>query len=175
MIVARESGLVRVTLDTPDRRNLLSSGDCAALAALFEERPRVLLIEAQGGFFCGGIEPGAATAGLFDERPWNDSTVIAAAQGPATDEGVALLACAHVVIAAQGSSFALTSMRGGVFPEVAYKAVSRAVGERRALEVALTARVFSVQEALAWGLVHQIAPPFELEDRVEAVVGALLK
>jgi enoyl-CoA hydratase/carnithine racemase len=176
LIVARESGLVRVTLNAPDRRNVLSAGDCAELAAILRESTGgVVLIEAEGSFFCGGLEAGAEAAGLFEPWPWRGTTVAAAVQGPAVDEGVALLACAHVVVAAQGSSFALTAMRGGVFPEVAYRALSRAIGERRALEVALTARVFSTQEALAWGLVHQVAPPVELEDRVEALVGALRK
>jgi enoyl-CoA hydratase/carnithine racemase len=37
----------------------------------------------------------------------------------------------------------------------------------------MTGRVFSVQEALQWGLVHEICPPFELEERAGQVAAHL--
>ena len=43
-----------------------------------------------------------------------------------------------------------------------------AVGERRAIALAMTGRIFSVNEALQWGLVHEVAPAFELDDRASA-------
>jgi 2-ketocyclohexanecarboxyl-CoA hydrolase len=46
--------------------------------------------------------------------------------------------------------------------------VTAAIGERRALALALTGRIFSVNEALQWGLVHEVAPPFEVDDRASA-------
>jgi methylglutaconyl-CoA hydratase len=51
--------------------------------------------------------------------------------------------------------------------------VALATGERRALELALTGRIFSTQDALAWGLVHHIAPPVELEDRAWEIAAAI--
>ena len=32
----------------------------------------------------------------------------------------------------------------------------------------MTGRIFSVNEALQWGLVHEVAPAFELDDRASA-------
>jgi enoyl-CoA hydratase/carnithine racemase len=77
------------------------------------------------------------------------------------------------VIAAQGTSFGLTEIREGKWSEAVYRAVAAAVGERRAMELCLTGRVFSTPDALAWGLVHMVAPAFELEDRATEVATPL--
>jgi enoyl-CoA hydratase/carnithine racemase len=56
-----------------------------------------------------------------------------------------------------------------MFPFVIFRAVAAAIGERRALELSLTARVFQTDEALRIGLIHQAAPEFELDDRASAL------
>ena len=99
--------------------------------------------------------------------------LVAAVKGVAISGGVALLANAHVVVAAQGSSFGLTDIREGKWSEAIYWAVASAIGERRALELCLTGRIFSTPDALAWGLVHMVAPAFELDDRASEVAAAL--
>lgn len=174
MKIHREGGLLRLKLDRGDQRNMLTTEDCAAIAAgCADPEANAVLIEAEGQFFCGGLAPDAIPGALFEEATWSARPVVCAVQGPAMDEGVALMACAHVVVAAQGSSFALTQVRSGQFPELALAPIERAIGRRRALEIALTGRVFTAQDALAWGLVHQVAPQFEFDDRAEAVAHAL--
>ena len=174
MKIERDGGLLRVKLDRADQRNMLTTEDCAALAAACTDaEANAVLIEAEGQFFCGGLAPAANPGPLFEEATWSVVPVVCAVQGPAIDEGVALMASAHVVVAAQGASFALTQVRTGQFPEASFPALSRAIGHRRALEIALTGRVFTAQDALAWGLVHQVAPPFEFDDRAEAIAHAL--
>lgn len=174
MKIEREGGLLRVTLDRPAERNLLSGADCAQLVqAVNDAEASAVLLEATGPFFCAGLAPDADPGPLFDAQTWRGKPVVAAVQGPAMNEGVALIACAHIAVAAQGASFALTSMRSGVFPRTAYAALARAIGERRALELALTARVFTTVDALAAGLVHHVAPAFEFDDRANAIAAGL--
>jgi enoyl-CoA hydratase/carnithine racemase len=104
------------------------------------------------------------TLGLRLTKP-----IVAAVQGPALAGGTGLVANAHIVVAAHGSSFGLTEIRIGMWPFVIYRAVAAAVGDRRALELALTGKVFGVNEAVQYGLVHEVVPPVELEDRAEAI------
>jgi enoyl-CoA hydratase/carnithine racemase len=99
--------------------------------------------------------------------------VVSAVRGPALGGGVGLIANAHVVIAAQGVSFGLTEIRIGMWPFVIFTSLRRALGERRSIELALTGRLFSVNEALQWGLVHELTQPLELEDRAYAVAAQL--
>ena len=94
-------------------------------------------------------------------------------KGFAISGGVALLANAHVVVAAQGSSFGLTDIREGRWNQPVFRAVADAIGERRTLELCLTGRVFSTPDALSWGLVHMVAPAFELDDRAFEIATAL--
>jgi enoyl-CoA hydratase/carnithine racemase len=78
-----------------------------------------------------------------------------------------------VVVAAKGTSFGLTDIREGKWQEAAFRAVASALGDRRALELGLTGRVFATPEALDWGLVHHVAPAFELDDRATEIGTAL--
>jgi enoyl-CoA hydratase/carnithine racemase len=172
--IAREGALLRVTLDRPDEKNVLNGDDCASLAECVNDAEAgAVLIESTGPVFCGGMGEDCDPGALFSAETWRGLPVIAAVQGPAVDEGVALIACAHIVVASQGASFALTSIRRGVFPRVTFQALERAIGERRALELSLTGRVFTVNNALSWGLVHVSAPAFEFDDRAEAIAAAL--
>ena len=98
--------------------------------------------------------------------------IVAAVQGPALAEGVALLACCDIVVAAQGVSFALTEVREGRVP-IGLAAIARAIGMRRARELALTGRVFTAPEALQYGLVHHLAPAFEFDERADAIAKQL--
>ena len=87
--------------------------------------------------------------------------------------GLAIVANAHIAVAAQGSSFGFIDIREGRWNQPVFRAIARAIGERRALEIGITGRIFSTQDALAWGLVHQVAPAFELDDRATEIGTAI--
>lgn len=183
--IAREERVLRITLNRPERKNALNSAMCQSLLAALESAANdaetgAILIEARGEVFCAGMDLEEATgpdaagateihARLFTAGARIPKPIIAAVNGPALGGGVGLIANAHIVVAAHGASFGLTEIRVGMWPFVIWHAMVRSVGERRALALALTGRLFSVNEALQWGLVHEVTPPFELEDRALAI------
>jgi enoyl-CoA hydratase/carnithine racemase len=174
--VEQDGRLCRIALAAPDKRNVLDEAACASLLkelldAAASEQTGAILIEADGPVFCAGAD--ATIGDLFSIGERISKPVIAAVQGVALSGGLALAANAHVVVAAQGTSFGLTDIREGKWSMPIYRAVARALGERRALELGLTGRVFSTPEALAWGLVHHVAPAFELDDRATEIATAL--
>ena len=67
------------------------------------------------------------------------------------------MANCHIAIAAEDATFGLTEIRLGLWPFLVHRAVALAVGERRALEMALTGRIVDAAEACASGLVHEVA------------------
>ena len=75
---------------------------------------------------------------------------------------MALAASAHIVVAAEDAKFCSTEIHIGLWPYVAFRAIASAIGERRAMELALTGRVASAAEAYEWGLVHQVVPKEKL-------------
>lgn len=174
--IEQDGRLCRIALAQADKRNVLDSAACHALLCELTEAAAnpstgAILIEADGPVFCAGAEP--ADDALFVIGRHISKPVVAAVQGVAISGGLALVANAHVVVAAQGTSFGFTSIRDGKWSESIFRAVAAAVGNRRALELGLTGRVFSTPEALAWGLVHQVAPAFELDDRATEIATAL--
>lgn len=174
--VEQDGRLCRIALAAPDKRNVLDESACRSLLrelldAAASDNTGAILLEADGPLFCAGADPNVAELFSIGERI--SKPLVAAVQGVAISGGLALAANAHVVIAAQGTSFGLTDIREGKWPSAIFRAVARALGERRALELSLTGRVFSTPEALAWGLVHHVAPAFELDDRATEIGLAL--
>ena len=76
-----------------------------------------------------------------------------------------LVANCHVAIAAENATFGLTGIRFGLWPFVIFPAVSAAIGQRRALALTMTGEVITAAEALRIGLVHQVVPAAEVEQR----------
>jgi enoyl-CoA hydratase/carnithine racemase len=177
--IEQEGRLCRIALAIPDKRNALDEKTCGDLrreleGAAADPATGAILIEADGPVFCAGLEPGTEIdEGLFAIGRTIRKPLIAAVKGVAISAGLALLANAHVVIAAQGTSFGLTDIREGKWHEAIFRAVAAAIGERRALELSLTGRIFSTPDALAWGLVHVVAPAFELDDRASEIAVAV--
>lgn len=174
--IEQDGRLCRIALAAPDKRNVLDEKACRDLFheltdAAADDATGAILLEADGSVFCAGTEsddPDLFTFGRRIGKP-----VVAAVHGVVLSGGLALVSNAHVVVAAQGTSFGLTGIREGKWHDSAFRAVAAALGERRALELGLTGRVFSTPEALAWGLIHHVAPAFELDDRATEIGMAL--
>jgi len=177
--IEQDGRLRRIALAAPEKRNLLD----AALAEDFlremadagaDPATGAILVEADGPMFCGGLDPASPPSpDLFTIGRGAAKPIVVAVKGAAVSAGLALIANAHVAIAAQGCTFGLIDIREGRWNEGVFQAVAAAVGQRRALELALTGRIFSTAEAAAWGLIHMVAPVFELEDRATEIATAL--
>jgi enoyl-CoA hydratase/carnithine racemase len=170
--VAREGRVLRVSLNRPSHRNLLTIEMARTLvdtiaAAQSDEGVGAILLEGRGEFFCYGSDADLPE-GIWALSDLLTKPLVAAVQGAALGAGMALVAHAHVAVAAQGTSFGLLEIRNRTFP-LALHAVAKAIGWRRARELALTSRVCSTPEALQMGLVHEVAPAFEYEQRADAV------
>jgi enoyl-CoA hydratase/carnithine racemase len=173
--IEQDGRLYRIALSSPEIRNVIDAEGCRELLREIREAERdanvgAILLEADGHIFCAGCEPDEElmSIGRNIAKP-----IVAAVQGVVLSGGLALAANAHVLVAAQGTSFGLTDIREGRASAAVGAAVARAIGERRALELGLSGRIFSTPEALAWGLVHHVAPAFELDDRATEVAGGI--
>lgn len=177
--VEQDRRVRRLTLAAPARRNVLDAALAVNLLnelldAQADSNTGSILLDAEGPVFCGGLDwTGPVPDEIFTFGRHAAKPIVAAIQGVAISAGLALIANAHVAVAAQGSSFGLTDIREGRSHIGILKAVAAAIGDRRTRELSLTGRVFTAPEALAWGLVHAMTPPFELDDRASAIATAL--
>ena len=178
-------GVATLTLNNPERRNALSSPTLEALERLLEQiaddlQVRVVVLRSEGPVFSSGHDLNELVNG--DEGEYTNvfeactrvmeairllpKPVIAQVQGLATAAGCQLVATCDIAVAADNAVFATPGVQIGLFCTTPGVAVARSVMPKKAMEMLLTGRPISAQEALEFGLISRIAPPDELEEQV---------
>lgn len=93
--------------------------------------------------------------------------LLGAINGAAFGGGCELGAALDFVYAADSATFAMTEVSLGIIPGAGgTQNLARAMGERRAKELILSARRFNAEEAFEWGLVNAVYPRDQLLDAV---------
>jgi 2-(1,2-epoxy-1,2-dihydrophenyl)acetyl-CoA isomerase len=88
-----------------------------------------------------------------------DPPAVAAVHGIAPGAGMSLACACDMVLAAESAGFTLAYTRLGLTPDGgATYTLTRLVGLKRTLELALTNRLLSAEEALNWGIVTKVLP-----------------
>lgn len=100
--------------------------------------------------------------------------VIARVHGDAYAGGVGLVAACDIAVAAIGAEFCLSETKLGLIPATIGPYVIRAMGANAARRYFLTAEKFDAGEAFRLGLVHDLAPPEELDLRINTLLGTLM-
>ena len=184
--------IVRLILDRPEKKNaldalMLSELHDALERAADDPAVRVIAIEGAGKDFCAGADLEAlgamvgaspkehrrdaeSLARVFRRIRSMDKPVVAIVRGRALAGGCGLATACDIVIAAESASFDYPEVRVGFVPAMVMTMLRRLVGERRAADLVLTARVVDGREAYAMGLVSRVAP----EQRLDAEAQGLL-
>ena len=189
-----EDGLARIVLDRPDRLNafdeeLAEAFRDAARAATSTPGVGAILLAGNGRAFCAGGDV-RAMAGLPGERITalaevinagllalleSDIPVVAAAHGTTAGGGLGVLLASDYAVVGADSRIGSLYANVGLTPDLSVSALlADAVGERRALQLVLSDRMLSADEALAWGLVAEVVDPDAVLARAEAVARSWL-
>ena len=177
----REGAVALVTLDLPERRNMMSGPMTASWSRLMADLAgdaelRCLVVTGAGSAFCSGgdtswiaSEPEAAVADLRARmlpfyRTWLavrslEVPTIAAVNGPAIGAGLALALACDLRYAAEESVLAAPFTALGMHPGMATTwLLPEVVGLAAARELLLTGRRVTGVEAQAMGLVNRAVP-----------------
>lgn len=186
--VERDGTTARVTLANPRRRNALALTTMRELIAAFgeigESDALGVVLAGEGPAFSAGHDFSdmagadfAAARALFDvctdmmtavqEIP---QVVVAKVAGIATAAGCQLVASCDLAVAGRSATFAAPGGKGGLFCHTPMVAISRSVGRKRALEMALTGDAIDAETAADWGLVNRVVP----DDQLDAATDELL-
>src|SRR3712207_6828812 len=95
--------------------------------------------------------------------------VIAEIHATTTAAGCQLAATCDLVVASEEARFATPGVRIGLFCSTPMVALSRAVGQKKAMEMLLTGEFISAEEALAAGLANRVVPADELESETRSL------
>jgi enoyl-CoA hydratase/carnithine racemase len=170
-----------LTLNSPQTINALSKNMIkeviSGLKSLSAEPDiKVLIIKANGKHFCSGHnlkEMVGATRGeakfIFDQCSEMmmlihkiPQIVIAQIHGVATAAGCQLAATCDLAVADEVAKFGTPGVRIGLFCTTPMVALSRAIGHKRALEMLMSGRLISAEEAEQYGLVNKVVPEADL-------------
>jgi enoyl-CoA hydratase/carnithine racemase len=99
--------------------------------------------------------------------------IVGVVQGECHSAGMALIAACDVAVASSRARFWMPELKGGLWPAVPMAALGRALGPRRALELALFGAPIDARAALGLGLVQKLFEPDQLEIEAFVIVRAL--
>lgn len=193
--VALEGGTLTLMLDRPDKRNALSAALIEALHAGLERADldadvRVVMLRGAGTDFCAGAdldellasadlppaenEAAALRLGaLFGRMRRLPKPVVAVVQGRALAGGAGLVTACDLAIAGEGARLGYPEIQRGFVPAMVMTLLRRAAGEKVALDLVLTGRVLTAQEAWAFGLLARVVPDAALEGEARSLISSL--
>lgn len=188
ILVSRDGPYVTVTMNRPERRNALSMEHMVELTDAFkaagESDALGVIVAGNGPVFSAGHDF-ADMAGhnlpevrklfiqcteMMDTMQSIPQVVIARVHGLATAAGCQLVATADLAVAADTAMFATPGGKGGLFCHTPQVALSRNVGRKRALEMALTGDAIDAATAAEWGLVNRVVALDDLERETLALL-----
>ena len=176
-----DNGVVTITLSTPHNLNALSLAMIEALIAELDaiandDQARVVALAGVGSALSAGhdlremqahrndcdrgrgyyVELFARCSALMQAIVALPKPVIAAVEGVATAAGCQLVAACDLAIAGERARFGLSGVNFGLFCSTPLVAVGRALSRKRAMEMAMTGRLYSATEAERFGLVNRV-------------------
>ncbi len=205
VLVADHGPVRTLTLNRPHRRNALTPEMQQELIAALDDTAassgvRALILTGAGEHFCAGLDISAlkdlaedvsragfepAAFQLQDDanrisrvfRTLYELPIptIAAVDGYALAGGTGLATLCDFTLATPAAQFGYTEARIGFIPALVSVYLTLQVGEKRARDLLLTARLFPASEAQTLGLVNEILPSESLLPRAEALAHSLLQ
>ena len=185
-------GVATLKLNRPEKHNAMSAQMIAELtqaAALIgaDDAIRVAVLTGAGKSFCAGGDLGwmrdqmaadpetrfveaRKLAEMLNALNTLPKPLIGALQGNAFGGGVGMAAVCDVAIGVEGLKMGLTETRLGLIPATIGPYVIARMGEARARQVFMSARLFDATEAVRLGLLTRVVPASDLDTAVEAEI-----
>lgn len=198
IILKREDNIATIILNRPEKLNAVIPQMVEELIEATgsvgrDDTIKVIILTGAGRAFCAGGDTSS-----FSMFQTEDSTrlmkhfaqlgevilnlrntakpTLAAVNGPAIGAGFSLALGCDIILASEGAKFSVAFVRMALHPEggVTY-ILPRLVGTARACELIFTGKIIDAKEAERIGLVNQVVPQEQLEDRVKELAKSLAK
>ncbi|MGD9958285.1 enoyl-CoA hydratase/isomerase family protein [Nocardioides sp.] len=187
MVTLGDDRVARIELNRPAVANSFDLGVARELAATIrrislDDQIAAVLVTGRGPRFCAGGDLGSMM-GAPDPQEFVEELalvlddalqqlaalglpVVAAVHGAVAGAGLALMLSCDLVVAAESTRFVSAYLGVGLTPDCGLSyLLPRAVGQQRALELALTRRSLTAAEAQQWGMVSEVVPDGAVHER----------
>lgn len=182
-----DDGIATVTINRPDRRNALSNALVQDLIEVFEDLSEdddahVIVLTGKGEkAFCAGGDlmdqgGGGGVLKMHEERggfadlmlAMNrcSSPIIARVNGHALGGGLGLVLNSDIAVASEDADLGTPEVKVGLFPMMILSVIQRNLPRKRAMEMVLTGKKWSAEEAEEIGIVNYAVEPDALDDKV---------
>ena len=196
LLKSDRDGILEVVLNRPEKYNAITNEIADGLfEAVIELRDRddlrVLLIRANGRYFSAGADltnigmpdPAGSSSRartwyrsgrgsfhtMFDEMEAVEKPIVVAHQGPCLGGGFELSLSCDFRLAARSARYSMPEIEIGVIPgSGGTSRLARLVGPHWTRWLVLAGESIDAERALSIGLVHDVYPDDEFEDRVRA-------
>lgn len=197
LLVTLEKGVLRITLNRPDKLNSFNAEMSLAFHAAMQrahedEAVRAVLLTGTGRAFCAGQDLGDRNPGELDGPPdlgetietyYNpvlrlirslEKPVICSVNGVAAGAGANMAIACDIVLAAKSARFIQAFAKIGLVPDSGGTwSLTRHLGEARAKALALTGEPLSAKTAAEWGLIWRAVDDEDLAGEAEALAAKL--
>jgi enoyl-CoA hydratase/carnithine racemase len=182
-----------ITINRPDRRNAINPDVISSISSYLadaesEESLRVVVLTGAGDkAFCAGGDLGSMSdAGrvaqhdkrsevgdLFVQMRSSRLPIVARVNGHALAGGFGLMLACDLVVATDDAQMGTPETNIGLWPFMITSVIQRDLPRKLALELMLTGRRLSAEEAQRFGFVNRVVPRPQLDDAVAELTAEL--
>lgn len=187
-------GRATITIDDPERMNPMSvetMGELLELTGEAMDDPDVAVVVYTGAgdqAFCAGGDLSGSFVddpiGLHDSRGdiarlfrlmmRGGKPTIARVNGHALAGGFGLAVACDITVCVEGSKLGTTEVRVGLWPMMISAVLARVMPRKAVLEMMLTGRTITPEEAHRLGAVSRVVPREQLDETVDGLVATLV-
>lgn len=189
ILTETKAAVAHITLNRPEKRNALGDQLVRELLSALNEADvddniKVVVLRGAGTDFCAGadlaqlerlsqatvldnLQDAAAASEMFSKPRKMKKPVIAAVRGRAFAGGAGLATACDLIIASRSAQFAYPEVKIGFVAAMVMAFLRRSLGEKRTLELLVTGKVISADEAERIGFVNRVCDDEDFDSEVD--------
>ncbi len=201
----KKGNIFYITLNRPEKRNAISFEMLERITQMVEglitdPEIRVIILKGEGKVFSAGVDfkslaslagrfmPDSAAGGaliradiyrfqqFLNRLETIEIPIICAMHNRAYGLSVEFSMVCDIRLMSDDCLWGMQELKFGVIPDLGGTArLSRIVGQSRAMEILMTGRMYTAQQALDWGIVNYIYPPDRLLAEAESLARDIIK
>ncbi len=205
LLVERDGYVTTLTMHRPEVKNALNPEMLCRLADAWQaanddDEVRAVILTGAGGDFCAGADLDKLVARSLSKLPAEDEfeqrcrdhpdvifkgllrgyrltkPLIAAIEGYCVAGGTEILQATDIRVAGEGSTFGITEVKWGLFPQGGSTVrLRRQIAHTVAMEMLLTGDTYPAEEALRFGLIGRIVPKGEALSRAHQIAARIAR
>lgn len=191
IICSKQDAILEIILNRPEKRNaftptMIQEITLALSSAFWDDDVRCVIIRANGPVFCAGADLQAFHDEAFDIKNPDLPAVIseitlgnafrtlykpciAQIEGPLLAGGFLIVAGCTFAIASERATFSLPEVKRGIWPMQVMASLLSIMPARKILQISMTGKIYSVTDALNWGVVTKISDQESISEEAFAL------